>query len=192
MRQTIPFPGPKSYTQQLARDPSLSMMPMSMAAALLDVEVATVQGYVRRGKLVEIVVGNSRDWVGVSATSVRAMRLDKLRPMRSLAQLAEPLLLRAAKQRTTIEYGAGLMVPLGLNPQHSRDRDLLGKSLGHISTRSYKHDRVLLSALAVRKDSGMPNTQFFDLARYLGAMPQGMSEERFLQRATLAVFAKHG
>ena len=188
MRNTVMLPGPRAYSQGLARNRKLAMIPVSMAAALLEVEVATVQGYIRRGLLEEIVVGPGRAWVGVSADGVRAMRLGKLRQIRGLAKVAEPILLQAAKARTTIEYGADLMKPLGLDHQYARDRDMIGKVLGSISTRTYRRDNRLLSVLAVRKDTGMPNTVFFDLARDLGAMSRTKTDEHFFRHEKKAVF----
>jgi hypothetical protein len=168
------------------------MMPVSMAAALLEVEVATVQGYIRRGILKEIVVGNDRKWIAVSASDVRAMRLKKLRQIRNLASPAEQILLEAAAKQTTIEYGADLMEPLGLHHEYARDRDLIGKALGRVSTNSYKTDARMLSVLAVRKDTGRPNAAFFRLAEYLGAKRIATSDERFFLRERRAVIEAYG
>lgn len=188
MKISIKFPGPKKYSQAQARDKALAMIPISMAAALLEVEVSTVQGYVRRGVLPEIVVGHEREWVGVPADRVRAMRLQKLQKVRRLVELAEPILCDAAEKGVLVEYGSGLMEPLGLDHTHSRDRDLIGRVLGDISTKTYYKEGRLLSVLAVRKDTGMPNDQFFGLAKELGAMPGAMQNGRFFLREKKAVF----
>lgn len=188
MIHSVVFRGPKAYAKALATDQSLALMPVSMAAAMLGVEVATVQGYVRRGLLREIVIGEGRDWVGLSTTEVKAMRLLKLSEVRRLATLARPILLGAARDRTTVEYGVDLMEPLGLDHRHTRDRDLIGKALGSISRKTYSRHKCMLTVLAVRKDSGMPNSVFFELAKTLGAMPKAMSQDRFFWRHKQAVF----
>lgn len=194
--RSVVFRGPKAYAKALDRDESLALMPLSMAAAMLGVEVATVQGYIRRGLLREIVIGESRDWIGLSTTEVKAMRLSKLNEVRRLATLARPILLGAARDRTTVEYGAELMEPLGLDHRHTRDRDLIGKALGSISRRTYNKNnterKCMLTVLAVRKDSGMPNSVFFELAKELGAMPQAMSEDRFFRHHKKTVFGIYG
>jgi hypothetical protein len=192
MTDTVKFPGPRSYTAALAMSPNFAMIPHSMAAALLDVEVSTVQGYIRRGMLQEVVIGPDRRWVGVLARDVKSLLVKKSRDVVRVAKLIKPILLDAAKNHTTVEYAAALMAPIGLDHTHSRDRDLIGKALGRVSTKTHKTDERLLSVLAVRKDTGMPNSAFFGLAKDLGSMSETMSEDVFFRRERKAVFAAYG
>lgn len=193
-RQETQFATPRKYLLALNDDPGLAMVPYSFAAHVFDVKVPTVQGYVRDGILREVVIGKDREWVGLLAADVSAERKRRRDAVMLHVPKARKILKRAARRGEVVEYGEDLMKPLGLNHAHAHDRDLIGKVLGQISTQTYRKDRPrhMLSVLAVRKTTGLPNEAFFGLARHLGALEEGADEEKFFRLEKRAVFRAYG
>jgi hypothetical protein len=190
-RQEIRFPGPKKYLKALGDDPGLAIVPYSMAAKAFGVTVPTVQSYVRRGRIREIIVGK-RTWVGLAAMDVTAEGKRKDHEIASRVPGCRKILQSAARRGRTFEYADEIMEPLGLDHTISRDRHVIGHVLGRISTRTFREDGRMLSVLAVLKETERPNKAFFELARELGAIRPGESDEDFFQRELKAVIKHYG
>lgn len=185
------FRNAKTYSKALADNSSLAIIPFSMAAELLEVEVSTVQGYVRRGTLSEISVGPKRRWVGVLASEIRQKRRVRAKLLRDLIKIAEPILVQAAKDQKTLEYNADLMIALDLKHSHAQDRDMLGKVLGELSKSSNKSDNCMISVVAVRKKDAKPNKAFFALARSLNVLAATGDENQFFKEHKETVYKKY-
>jgi len=74
-----------------------------------------------------------------------------------------------AKSRRTITYSE--LAPLArLNMSNAPDRTEIARILDEISNYEYDHGRPLLSAVVIRKDTNLPGSGFFTLARELGLL----------------------
>lgn len=73
---------------------------------------------------------------------------------------------------------------VGLDMGNPANRDEMSKLLGEISTDEYRQGRPMLSSVCVRIDENkrMPGPGFYDLARKLGRLNPGISDEQFFFR----------
>ncbi len=82
-----------------------------------------------------------------------------------------------AKQRKRTHYED--VAPLvNLNLDTIKERNELADILGKISTYEHEEGRPMLSAVVLRKDTDMPGSGFFELARELGLLTS-QNEKKF-------------
>ena len=83
-----------------------------------------------------------------------------------MEQPAKAFLKRCAKNRQIPNY-AELGEFIGLNVNLSRDRRILGEILAKVSEKTMVEEGVMLSAIVVGKNNGLPSDGFFDLAKHM-------------------------
>jgi alkylated DNA nucleotide flippase Atl1 len=98
---------------------------------------------------------------------------------------------RAATEGRFVPYGdvASLM---GLPRQGNHMACETGHISGEISEHTHAQGLPMLSAIVVRRDTGMPGQGFFTLAEQLGRLPRGASagaKRRFWRQEVRAIFA---
>jgi len=95
-------------------------------------------------------------------------------------------LIKAAQQRKTIYYeDIARIMKLPTRGDHMAKE--VGQILGEISECEHNQGRPLLSAIVIRKDTGMPGEGFFKLARQLNKF-QGQDEQNFWKNELQAVY----
>jgi hypothetical protein len=98
---------------------------------------------------------------------------------------------RAATQGCFVNYSnmAGLM---GLPRQGNHMACETGYICGEISERTHERGLPMLTAIVIRRDTGMPGQGFFTLAEQLGRLPRGASagaKRRFWRKEVREVFS---
>jgi hypothetical protein len=186
------FESIQAYAMAASTSLEAVMVSIPMAAAYLDLKVSTVRQYLAAGKLQSVQIDAPDDdggWEAVGLPSLVAFAAARDKEVNDNLGPVTKMLLAQAKEHETAPY-ARYMAPLGLKTEHTHDRAVIGRVLGAISERSWEDpdQKVMLSVLAVGKNTRRPNTAFFDLARDLGAMKKGESDEEFFKRMLKRVF----
>lgn len=155
------FDEAEAYVRAYAKDRSLAVMPVPLAAELFGITNAGIVTRVRNGVLEEIRVSGTRY---VTMASV----LDAVSKSDREIEIVKAYLEQQARSGvTSVEY-APVMGLLGLSSKLSADRTKIGWILGAVSRRSYQERGVLLSVIVHRKDTGMPSENgFFGLVNNL-------------------------
>lgn len=153
------------------------LVPISIAATVLEIEQTTVRAHVRQGKLREVVVDCDGSLVkGVALGSLQDVLAEREDAVRALTERLEPIIWH--RGCNTIEYGE-LMPFVDMSTQNPHHRDMIGRALGKMSLESYRDRGFMISALVVLKATQRPNDIFFRFAEEIGAKKQSMSDERF-------------
>ena len=88
---------------------------------------------------------------------------------------------RQAAREGRITYHGVIAPVAGLDMGREWNRAEIGRILGAISTHEREAGRPLLSAIVVHQVDGRPGQGFFALARQLGLLQPGQSEDTFWQ-----------
>lgn len=182
------------YVGLCAADPAAyAAIGIPAAAALLDREEATVRRMIADGRLDAVSVadeeGRARTYVLVVPLHemLRARDQERADQIDTLTASLED----AARKEEAASYGE-LMAEIGLHWRQPSHRKRTGVLLAQISKRSRKDRGCLLSVLAVRKNTGRPNDQFFELAAEMGLLDEDDDRDDFLAEQRRLVFARYG
>ncbi|NTV13863.1 MAG: hypothetical protein HGA96_08055 [Desulfobulbaceae bacterium] len=185
------FSSPTEYLNSVSLNSTLSFVQVSLAAEYLGVTPSMVNDLVRNKSLDAVsVTGNTKSWKGILISSLIAYKTSRKEGTKNTTNKVKIILEDCARKGETISYSV-LMDKVGMssiNPHHRRQ---IGEYLGEISSDSYKRDRFMLSALAVLKNTEIPNESFFGLAKDLNAMDEGDDENTFYKSQLTKIFKKH-
>ena len=147
-----------------------AVISVAMAADHLGITSAAIGQRIKSGQLQGLTIeGNAKNWRVVMLHSlVESIRSKRERNQSIIAKTKKVLTTIAAnKSKPTIAYSV-LMERVGLNYRNPHDRKLIGELLGQITRESFEQDKLMLSVLAVEKNTGLPTESFFLLAEELG------------------------
>jgi|GEM_PF-3911987 hypothetical protein len=177
---TIAFDTPGQYAQALVAGTVGGLVPITVAAAILGVNRTRLMTKAKDGALTLIEIGHAEKTVrGVTPESLTALakarrekheRLEAVTPETLRRQIETGLLANGfAENGKCLEYGAGIMKPLGLDHRRTQDRERIGTALEALSEVSWNDPdcAALLSAVVVNKsgkNKGRPSESFWDLA----------------------------
>lgn len=148
------FDDSEEYVRAYAKDRSLAVMPVPMAADLFGITSAGIVSRVRNGVLREIKVSGTR-YVTMESVVDAVSKTDRE------AEIVKAYLEQQARSgMTSVEY-TPVMDLLGLSPKIGADRTRIGWILGAVSRRSYGERGILLSVIVHRKNTGMPSENGF-------------------------------
>lgn len=148
------FSDADAYIRAYAKDRSLAIVPVPMAADLFGITSAGIVARVRNGALQEIRVAGTR-YVTMESVIDSVSRTDRD------VDIVKAFLEQQARSGVeSIDY-APVMGLLGLSSKISADRTKIGWILGAVSRRSFQEKGVLLSALVHRKNTRMPSEKGF-------------------------------
>lgn len=170
------------YVEAIGSGPSrkdITLIPITIAAAALDVMPTTARAYVRQGILKEVaVVCGDATVKGVTLGSLHAELKKRSDRVSELVDDLETILWNEGGR--PMEYGE-VMPRVGLSTSNPHHRSLMGAALGQLSEASFKSHGFMISSIVVLKSNGRPNPSFFDLAHAIGAKKRSMGDERFWQ-----------
>lgn len=154
------FKNAEAYLKALKKDHTLAYVTISDAADMMGVVRSTVEKKLSRDETLDgIRIGR--------ALHVLASEAIKFMDERSaFRKRVKRKLIEVALARTTISYG-DFYDFLGLNGQHSNERNKLYRELGRYSGRYWRKHGIVISSLVTRKD-GTHSVDFYEFLDDLG------------------------
>lgn len=147
----------QDYIRAVAKDPSLSLIPIPMAAELFGITGAGIAARVKSGTLRGIKVSGSRYILLESVVSTLKKSDEEVATVRRFLED------QARQGLSSVEY-APVMGLLGLSSTLSADRTKIGWILGAVSRQTFTDGKGLLSVIVHRKGTRMPSENgFFSL-----------------------------
>jgi len=144
----------EAYVRAYAKDRSLAVIPVTMAADLFGITNAGIVSRVKNGALAAIKISGTRY---ITMESV----METLSKFEREVDLVKAYLEKEARNGVrSVEY-APVMDLLGLSSRRSADRTKIGWILGAVSRRSYEEKKVLLSVIVHLKNTSMPSLNGF-------------------------------
>lgn len=161
-----PYENAKHYISEIRKNHDLCLIPIKLVAEYLGVEPQTVNGYANNDSLIKVGIDGGRI-SGIELGSLIEMEKKEEEKINKKVIPARKFLVKSAQQGRLIEYGK-LMEKINLDHQKAGDRKLLGKVLFAISRESMRVDKLMISAIAVRKMGKRPNDSFYVMAEREG------------------------
>ncbi|SKA96721.1 hypothetical protein SAMN02745704_02764 [Paucidesulfovibrio gracilis DSM 16080] len=185
----------EAYIEKCYKDAQkFAAVPVGVAADYLGITREAVSERIRKGNLHAITVkGKERNWRLVLVSALYRTQQKGEDMVSKNTERVRELLEEAARQQKVVFYGK-LMDEIGLTYKNPKHRKIIGSILGLISEDTYA-DRGLgfmLSAIAVRKNSGLPNESFFELACSLKAKEKGKDDKQFWRNQRKRIFNHFG
>jgi hypothetical protein len=151
----------EEYMRAFAKDRSLAITTVSMAADLFGIGNSAVTARIKRNALEGIKISST---IYVLTASVLDAMEDTDRKV-SIVKAYLEAQVRAGI--TSVEY-TPTMALIGLDPKRSNDRAQIGQILGRVSEETYKDYGILLTVIVHQKNTMMPTEGgFFGLLRHL-------------------------
>lgn len=170
------------YLAELANDPELAILPLQMVADHLGLTRAAVDRMVRIGQLEEIRIEKTRF---VSAESLYKRQQEHRHKVAKVRVFLED----CARERRIVTYEP-VMEKIGLSPSIPADRTAIGKILGDILKKSWRKDRILLTAIVHRKTTGKtrPGPGFAAVLEEIEDFPEYEDEDAMVTEAIQKVW----
>lgn len=150
------FDDAKAYLKALESDGEYAIIPVQMAADVLNVGRSAVTHRVRSGSLEAIQIGSTRYIVAASLSNL-------LSEHRAEVETVKGFLVEIARCGAATTY-APVMGKIDRSTTVPNDRSVIGRILGEISESSFDEHGFLLSALVMKGKLGRPSDAFFGLA----------------------------
>lgn len=173
----------EEYMRAFAKNRSLAIITVSMAADLFDIGSSAVTARIKRNALEGIKISGT---VYVLAASVMEAIEDTDKKVSIVKAYLEA---QVRSGITSVEY-TPTMALIGLDPKRSSDRAKISQILGRVSEETYKADGILLTVIVHQKNTTMPTEGgFFGLLRKLEI--EWDDNEQFVAAETKRVVKKY-
>lgn len=175
--EILAFKTVEDFLKAYKTNHSLAGIPMPVAATYFNITPSGVSAMQKAGKIDCIKIGRTKL---VLISSILKLQAD----FEADAYLIEKKLIGFASKGKDKVFYEPIMTPIGRSTSVPADRSYIGRVLGHISSKSYDANGILLTVLVHRSTAGQtkPGKGFFDLARYLGF--QVGNEDEFVLKET--------